>query len=299
MLATGFGLLIAGFFDVVDLGLAVFGLAPVVFGLADAFAFLSDDLDFDAVDLDLLSLGFGFVSFGLGLVAAVFPFADVVFGFVVCENAAIAVRHTNARTTVESLTNRTRNFIICPKSYHEIAFCYRRPYPRCMTELDQIWSKMLIDAGQRARDTGSQEIAEYLRLKATNDAIRTAGVGWLFDTVLEIAGREMGRRHGVGIEREEPHRFDRGNSKMVGSVIRINHGVRCMTVEAGWARTPSDGIMRNGALAFARIAHFGMPKDGIDMRFVRSDPTPQWLDEDGGVVGSATIANHIDKLFDR
>ncbi len=168
-----------------------------------------------------------------------------------------------------------------------------------MTELDQIWSKMLIDAGQRASDTGSQEIAEYLRLKATNDAIRTAGVGWLFDTVLEIAGREMGRRHGVNIEREEPHRFDRGSSIMVGSLIRINHGVRCMTVEAGWARTPSDGIMRKGALAFARIAHFGMPKVGAEMRLVRAEPMPEWFDEDGGIVSSAMIESHIDKLFDR
>jgi hypothetical protein len=33
-----------------------------------------------------------------------------------------------------------------------------------------------------------------------------------------------------------------------------------MTVEAGWTRTPSDGFMRLGALAFARITHFGISK---------------------------------------
>ena len=57
-----------------------------------------------------------------------------------------------------------------------------------MTELDRVWSKMLEDAGTRS----SGDVAEYLRLKASNDAIRTAGVGWLFDTMIETAGDAMG-----------------------------------------------------------------------------------------------------------
>ena len=85
-----------------------------------------------------------------------------------------------------------------------------------MTELDHIWSQMLDDAAFDANETGRKHIADYLRLKATNDAIRTIGVGWLFDTVIEIAGPAMSGHNPVTIEREDPHSFVRGSSNMVG-----------------------------------------------------------------------------------
>src|SRR5437879_2741967 len=119
-----------------------------------------------------------------------------------------------------------------------------------MTELDRIWSQMLSGNAAKAGDSGRQHVAEYLRLRATNDAIRAAGVGWLFDTMIEIAGRAMRDRFGIIIEREDPHSFTRGSSNMVGSLLEIRQGVRCLTVEAGWARTPRDGIMQKGALAY-------------------------------------------------
>ena len=165
-----------------------------------------------------------------------------------------------------------------------------------MTELDQIWSEMLVEAGQRATDSDRHDVAGYLRLKATNDAIRSAGIGWLFDSVIEIAYEAVRQTIGVSIEREEPHSFRHGNSTMVGSLIRVRHGVRCLTVEAGWARTPSDGIMHKGALAYGRISHFGMPKAGGELRFVHAQTLPQWLDEEGRAIDAAILRQHFDKL---
>ena len=156
---------------------------------------------------------------------------------------------------------------------------------------------MLADAGQNASDSGRQHVAEYLRLKATNDAIRTAGVGWLFDTVIELAGRVVREQFAVTIEREEPHSFQNGNSTMVGTLVRVRQGVRCLTVEAGWTRTPSDGVMRTGALAFARISHFGMPKAGATIRFVHHDDLPRWIDEDGTAVNTELLASHLETLL--
>jgi len=158
-----------------------------------------------------------------------------------------------------------------------------------MTELDRVWSKMLEDALPNA----NADVAEYLRLKATNDAIRTAGVGWLFDTMIEIAGREMRARPHLKIELVEPHSFKHGNSNMVGRLASFRLGVRCLTVEAGWARTPGDGIMRNGSLAFARISHFGKPKHGLELRFVHSDELPNWLDSVGNAADSALFERHF------
>lgn len=167
-----------------------------------------------------------------------------------------------------------------------------------MTELDQIWSKMLSDAGENAANAGRHDIAEYLRLKASNDAIRMAGVAWLFNTVIDIAGLAQRDRHGIAIEREDPHSFKFSTSNMVGSLVRIRHGVRCLTVEAGWARTPSDGVMRNGSLAAGRITHFGMPKNNSEIRFVHLDTLPQWISSDGHLVDAAAIRGHFEKLFD-
>ena len=52
--------------------------------------------------------------------------------------------------------------------------------------------------------------------------------------------------------------------------------MRCLTVEAGWTRTPADGFMRGGMLAFARFRHFGRPKQGMEAALYRSGNSPVW-----------------------
>ena len=168
-----------------------------------------------------------------------------------------------------------------------------------MTELDSLWSEMLGEAAAKAIDSGHNDIADYLRLKAANDAIRSIGVGWLVDTILEIAGQAVRDHAAIIIEREEPHSFARGNSNMVGSLLRLSHGVRCLTVEAGWTRTPRDGIMHGRALAFARISHFGLPKKGAEFRLVHSETLPNWLDKTGNTVDSSELRRHLDTLLDK
>lgn len=163
-----------------------------------------------------------------------------------------------------------------------------------MTELDQVWFRMLDEATTRADQAGRDGVAEYLRLKATNDAIRTRGVKWLFDTLIEIAGPAFLSSRGLTIEREEPHNFARGSSNMVGSLLQIRHGVRCLTVEAGWARSPSDGIMQKGSLAFARITHFGMPRAGAEIRLVHAESLPNWLGDDNAIIDSRELTRHFE-----
>jgi hypothetical protein len=152
-----------------------------------------------------------------------------------------------------------------------------------MTELDQVWSQMLESATVKALDSGRSDLVAYLRLKAANDAIRIAGVNWLFDSLIEIAADVTRRGQLVSIERKEPHNHRRGNSNMVGSLVQIRLGVRCLMLEAGWTRTPTDGIMRGGMLAAARISHFGMPKVNADLSLAYAGDLPIWHleDEDG------------------
>ena len=168
-----------------------------------------------------------------------------------------------------------------------------------MTELDQVWSQMLGEAAAKAIASGQRDIADYLRLKAANDAVRTAGVSWLIDTVVEMAGHVARDHNTISIEREDPHNFAHGNSNMVGTILTVRYGVRCLTVEAGWTRTPSDGIMRNGALAFARLTHFGLPKLSAELRLIHGEALPKWIDKSEAVIDVDALKRHLNILFDK
>ena len=165
-----------------------------------------------------------------------------------------------------------------------------------MTELDRVWSEMLGAAGERAAAEGQHHLVEYLRLRATNDAIRVKGIKWLLATFIELAA-DAQRTRNITIEREDPYSFRRGNSTMVGSALFIRNGVRCLTVDAGWARTPSHGIMQKGALAYARLSHFGMPRSNTELRLVFEDSLPNWLDENDKAADADLLKTHLDLLL--
>lgn len=168
-----------------------------------------------------------------------------------------------------------------------------------MTELDQVWSQMLSEAAAKAVAAGESDIADYLRLKAANDVVRTTGVTWLIETFIEIASRETISNTNITIEREDPHNFAYGHSNMVGTLLEVRYGVRCLAVEAGWTRTPRDGIMRNGALAQARITHFGLPKHSAELQLVHGEALPEWLNKNNAVFDSNEIRRHMDLLLDK
>ena len=149
-----------------------------------------------------------------------------------------------------------------------------------MNELDHIWSQMLSAAEAKAADAGRNDVVEYLRLKAANDAIRGEAVGWIIDVFAELVADVARNCPTIVVEREHPHRFERGASRMVGSLFRVRSGVRCLSLEAGWTRTPSDGIMRNGALAAARLTHFGIPRANAELSLAYAGELPIWHVED-------------------
>lgn len=167
-----------------------------------------------------------------------------------------------------------------------------------MTELDQVWSQMLADAGVKADVEGRKHLLDYLRLRATNDAIRSKGVAWLIDAFIQGAIDRQRQKANLSIERVEPHTFSHGNSTMVGIQLVISHGVRCLTVEAGWVRSPSHGIMRRSALAVAQIAHFGLPNAGVSIHLIHhDDELPRWIDDEQNVTDMAVIERHFELLL--
>ena len=162
-----------------------------------------------------------------------------------------------------------------------------------MNELDQAWTELLASKIEHARVSGRHDIADFLALKQSNDAIRQAGVTWLLDSLIEFAMEANRRFPAVTVEREDPHEFKYRGGTMAGSLVRVRFGVRSMTVEAGWTRQPSHGFMRGGALAAARISHFGMPKAGTELELVRDAGATVWRSGAGDLFEFEDILRHL------
>jgi hypothetical protein len=166
-----------------------------------------------------------------------------------------------------------------------------------MNELDEVWTQMLNQAIAAAKNAGQSDIA------ASNDSIRSIGCQWLFDSLTELS--EISNRKGIKleIESESPHSFAVGHSKMVGSLIRFRHGIRCLTAETGWTRTPADGFMHKGALAHAKISHFGMRNNNAELHLLKTNQdSPNWfwigLDGEKIEIDSSYLQHHFQIFLD-
>ena len=166
-----------------------------------------------------------------------------------------------------------------------------------MTELDEMWSRLVADAGQKAASAGLEDVANYLRLKATNDAIRATGTAWLVDTSIGIAFELQRRYPAISVERDDAHAFKYGSSTMAGTLLSIRHGLRCLYVEAGWTRVPSHGVMRGAALARANMRHHGLARHDASMRLVHGEGLPAWLAEDDRPVTADWVRAHFGVLM--
>jgi hypothetical protein len=171
-----------------------------------------------------------------------------------------------------------------------------------MLELDAKWAELIAAAERRAVSEGRSGVVEFLRLKARNDAIRSEASSWLFASFAEAAADAQRHFPHISIERIEPHRFAIGNATMTGAKLEIRLGVRCLTVEAGWVRTPADGIMIGGAFAAARVGHFGLPRECEMLHLLYRDDLPKWyiVSEGEEPVSFSTqrVLAHVARLLD-
>ena len=171
-----------------------------------------------------------------------------------------------------------------------------------MSELEAEWARRLAEAEQRARATGRSDVADYLALRALNDMARNTGIEWLLATFTAQAGEANRAGASIGLANTDAHRFRVGASTMVGRRLTLTVGVRVLTIEAGWPRTPRDGIVRGGGLAAARITHFGNPPANDELLLMqRAGDAPRWMVLDpAGVrptLEEARVRQHVEKLL--
>lgn len=158
---------------------------------------------------------------------------------------------------------------------------------------------MLDDAIERTSNDGRVDVAEYLRLKASNDSVRRDASDWLIETAKLLSEAAKQRFPLIRTEITDPFRFPRGNATMAGKEIAIYNGVRCLRVAVGWTRTPADGFMRGGAMAAARILHFGMPKLTSLLVLIKNNDLYEWrIEESADTIDAMWLAANLRQLLD-
>ena len=145
-----------------------------------------------------------------------------------------------------------------------------------MNELNEVWEQLIAEAAKNP-EAGGEGLTEFLAVKTANDRIRETSVRWLLETMRQAAENANLKGVGIIIESAEPHRFSVEKMHLAGGLLRFRQGIRCLTVEAGWTRTPADGFMRGNALAVARITHFGISKANAELHLLRFEDRPQWF----------------------
>ena len=171
-----------------------------------------------------------------------------------------------------------------------------------MSELDEAWAQAVAEAERRARQSGHGDVAEYLRLRASNDLARKAGIDWLLNSFTVMAGEANRNGASIQLVRADAHRFRVGHATMVGTLLTFRAGVRQLSIEAGWPRTPSDGFVRGGGLACGNIRHFGLRGADEELLLVRQGTNaPQWvvLEQTGGrsPLIEARMRRHLEKFL--
>jgi len=173
-----------------------------------------------------------------------------------------------------------------------------------MSELDEAWAAALAEAEQKARMSGRRDLVDYLSLKNSNDLLRKAGSDWLISTFKVLAG-EANRAGGViQMSSLDAHRFRVGTSTMVGILLTLTNGVRTLFIEAGWPRTPRDGVVRGGGLACGNIRHLGIQSASEELLLLKTNTgVPRWTGlRKAGTrreLHEAHLRDHLAILLDR
>ena len=172
-----------------------------------------------------------------------------------------------------------------------------------MAEDRESYERLLEEALERARREGASEVLEYIVLRASNDRLRKAGIEWL-DRELSGIVAELNRAGGgLALERAEEHRFKVGSATMTGVRLAVRGvGFRALTVEAGWPRSPRDGIVRGG-LACAQLRRFGSPASEELVLVCERQGAPRWMARDQmGRLHPFTVERlraHVEALLER
>ncbi len=171
-----------------------------------------------------------------------------------------------------------------------------------MSELDEAWELALAEAHRKAQAGGRADIADYIRLRASNDLLRKTAINWLLGSFMQRAGDANRAGASLQVSRTDDHRFIVHHATMVGPQLTVSVGVRSLFIEAGWPRVPTDWFIRGGGLACGRVRHYGREALNQELMLIRAnDEAPTWvaIDKLGAKTDfrECSIDKHFEKLL--
>ncbi len=105
-------------------------------------------------------------------------------------------------------------------------------------------------------------VAEYLKLKASNDQFRERGKQWLWETLeklcaeinLQLAAKPDGQILQCG---RQPWQFElqtnTGKATMAGERFGVRYRGQTLVIEIGWPQLPEHGFILDGGLARGQV----------------------------------------------
>ncbi len=171
-----------------------------------------------------------------------------------------------------------------------------------MSELDEAWALALAEAEAQARAAGRADIREYIALRSSNDRKRKFGSDWIIKAFTQAAAEANRAGASIQIFNTDGHRFKVGSATMVGRRLVLENGIRALSIEVGWPRSPADGFLRGGGLACANISHLGMKSSSEHYRLqVDRKDHPHWQSQpEHGLrreIHEADIRHHLSVLL--
>ncbi len=170
-----------------------------------------------------------------------------------------------------------------------------------MEEFEALWLNSLQIAKEKAKSIGNKDLVEYLDLKISNDRTRFEASKLLFESFTQVAQEKIADGYNLEIQTQSPHQFQMNQSVLTGHLLTISFGICRFTVEVGWTRKPEDGFMRKGALACAKITHFGKPEHNAQLLLLPSqNHQTNWflLEKNGNLKEFQDFKKHVEILFD-
>jgi hypothetical protein len=75
----------------------------------------------------------------------------------------------------------------------------------------------------------------------------------------------------------------------------MSRGLRTLTVEAGWTRAPGDGFMRLGAMAVARLVHYGLRDKNVVLALIQHDGIHSWFEIKNDKIADPFVPEDVEK----
>jgi len=167
-----------------------------------------------------------------------------------------------------------------------------------MNSFEEKWLEMINSARLMAAEQGNETLRDFFELKASNEKIRMDASKALLEHFFRAIGIKVKEGFKLEVQTYGGYRFQMRHAQLTGFRVNVLFGLRRLSIEIGWTRLPKDGFMRQGALAYCRITHFGRPEYNSELLLLNPQ-NPKWFTEkSNSPFGITDVMSHLSRLIE-